>query len=56
MASSTLVGSFGGKLTGGFGLQEGRMQLSYGFTGRYAEDLPGEGARTAHALEATVSF
>jgi hypothetical protein len=50
------VGTFDGKLTGGIGIDRGRLQFSYGFTGRYDKALPGQGARTAHAFELTVKL
>jgi hypothetical protein len=54
--TSVRVGSFDGKLTGGLGLEMGRAHLSYGFTGRYDRDLPGEGASTAHAVQLILDF
>jgi hypothetical protein len=47
------LGSYDGRLSGGIGLRHGKIELSYGFTGRYASNLPGRGARTAHAFQVT---
>jgi len=50
------VGSYDGKLTGGLGFERGRLRLDYGFSGRYAKNLPGQGARAAHAFQVRGEF
>ena len=50
------IGSYDGKLTGGVGVGRGRLRLDYGFSGRYDKNLPGQGARAAHALQIRAEF
>ncbi len=50
------AGLFAGDLTGGLGLTYRGIQFTYGFSNKYAYMLPGEGAKTAHALQVTSVF
>ena len=50
------LGSYDGKLTGGVGYQRGKIQLSYGFSNRYAQNLMGQGAHASQAVQVTVGF
>lgn len=53
---SLRIGSYDGKSTAGLGFKKGRFDLAYGYSGRYDQNLPGRGARGAHALQLMAAF
>ncbi len=50
------LGSYDGKSTAGLGFKKGRFDLAYGFSGRYDQNLPGRGAKGAHAFQLIAGF
>ncbi len=48
------IGLYNGQLTAGLSATLGKVTLTYGLTNRFSQNLPGQGAKPAQALEITA--